>query len=211
MICTKCEADNPPGRSTCTACSQPLSQSDVTFNLPKMFLREPASSLYVIRSLSFKEMSNGVPPLDLRNVPCSDWPNLFDELRSVQFALCSNLHPELDAMVTSNDGFLFIQNNSKLKFKKNKPFPVGPATITVQIPDAPSGEVLALDLKVANSTEVANVAKTFFEHPRELLTRHNWQPYDDGSSGGSNPSAGQSTGLSAVPITTYFVTDGFEL
>ena len=175
-----------------------------------MFLREPGSSLYVIRSLSEKELKTGVPALDLKNFPVSEWPSLFDELRPIQFALCSNLHPELDAMVTSNDGFLFIQNNSTMKYKKNKPFPIGPATITVQIPDAPSGHGLALDLKVSNSKEVAEVAQNFFEYPRELLARHNWQPYDDGSSKKTQNPTSQAMGTATAPITTYFVSEDFE-
>lgn len=217
MICSSCQTNNSQISSTCTNCgsqlvaSKPISQPRAeSSNLPKMFLREPGSSLYVIRALSDKEMRTGVPPLDLKNFPFSEWPSLFDELRPIQFALCSNLHPELDAMVTSNDGFIFIQNNSTMKYKKNKPFPIGPATITVQIPDSPSGHGLALDLKVSNSKEVAEVAQNFFEFPRELLARHDWQPYDDGSGKKNQNSHGQGAGLAAAPITTYFVTEEFE-
>jgi hypothetical protein len=217
MICLNCSANSSQANNFCPQCgasftSPPTTEteSNSLIKLPKLFSREPNSDLFVIRGLSPKEMKNGVPEINLANIPLSDWPEMFNNLRSVQFALSSDFYTEIDALVTANESLFFVQNNTTAKFKKNQPFPIGPATITLQIPDTPSGEILVLDLQVQNVTELVQVAKDFFERPKELLALHNWVPFEN-TEAAKAPKPNPSHTVAPQAVTTYFVTEEFDI
>lgn len=233
MTCINCEAENPPGRSTCTMCSQTLSDGTISTSaateefsdntrfalsenqyagLSKKLKREPGSSLYVTWGKSRKEKKAGAPPVDLKDIAFSEWTKLFSELPADSFAFSSDL--EVDPL--KGDGSLLVRNTSTEKPKKGMPIPFGPAIISIVVYPTSLQEDVCLDLHVASAKEVADVARDFLRNPHELLNRYDWQPsplmtkHQPKSSPPQKPNNANSSYIAPVAPTTYFISEDLE-
>ena len=227
MTCNNCEAENPPGRSTCTMCHESLTDGTVPqdvkaalgltdnqfLGLTKKLQREPGSSLYLTWNKSRKEKKCGAPPFDLKDIPFSEWANLLEEIPTDTFALSSDL--EVDAL--KGDGSLFIRNTSKQKHAKGVSTPIGEAIISIVVYPTASQEDVCLDLHVSSANEVVSVARDFLHNPHEILTRYDWRPSPLMTKRQPNSSPPKTSGntnspsyIAPVTTTTYFVSEDFE-
>jgi hypothetical protein len=160
--------------------------------------------------MSDKELRAGSPILDLKDIPIEEWASFFDNLRASQFALSSRLYPQMEALTTSGNGYLWVWNHTKAKFKKNQPYPIGPAQVALLIPNLPPEDDLVLEVIVANVQELISIVEDFFTRPQELLELYNWKPYGEepaAPSGGS----GRTSYVAPITTTTFIATDGFEI
>lgn len=217
MICTKCESENPPGRSTCTMCSQPLNQvaksdhmitmTDQSF-VPRLLSREPGSPLYVVvdpenfEKTSFwgkKKETTEVNPhgLDLSILDKSSWAELFTKIGKNYFALSSFMMPSLQDMLEREEKTyvgLFLLSETLL---------------TLELPDTGEEYGSVFDLTVTNVNQAIEVASDFLHRPSQLLELHAWVNFNDKPDA---PSSNSSRAAYVAPITTttFIATDGFE-
>jgi hypothetical protein len=220
MICISCDSDNPPGRSTCTTCRQPLNQAAKSDHIiaktnqsfvPKLLSREPGSPLYVIvdpenfEKTSFwgkKKETTEVNPhgLDLSTLDKSSWAELFTRIieKNTSFALSSYMSSSLDKMLDLNG----VRDKIGL-------FMLGSKELHLEFPDAPNGLANVLDLPILKIDEAVEVAYDFFLRPSELLDLHNWIPFDNTPQSPSDNSS-QTSYVAPITTTTFIATDGFE-
>ena len=225
MICTKCDAENPPGRSTCTMCSQPLGQSAKSESkitkkkqafVPELLSRAPGSPLYIIRSepnpqpvkniwgkvKSYPEPS--LHGLDLSTLEKRDWFQVFYSVfRSKEsFGISSRIVNDFDELITQKRGiFAFAAPYLQRMGEVNE--------CHLEFPDAPKGMADVLDLPISNIDQAIEVTYDFFMRPDELLDLYDWIPFDNGP---EPPSTNSSRTAYVAPITTttFIATDGFE-
>ena len=220
MTCSSCEADNPPGRSTCTMCNQSLDQSAKPDHVivkkneslvPKLLSREPGSPLYVIvdpenfEKTSFwgkKKETTEVNPhgLDLSTLDKSSWAELFTRIieKNTSFALSSYMSSSLDKMLDLNG----VRDKIGL-------FMLGSKELHLEFPDAPNGLAYVFDLPILKIDEAVEVAYDFFLRPSELLDLHNWIPFDNTPEPPST-SSNRAAYVAPITTTTFIATDGFE-
>ena len=221
MICVSCEAKNPPGRSTCTMCREPLakgakSATKITKKkqdfVPELLSRTPDSPLYVIVDPERFEKSNfwgkkvattEVSPhgLDLATIDKREWGELFARIieKNTNFALSSHMAPSLDSLLDL-DG---LRDKVGL-------FMLGSKELHLELHDANHKNVTVLDLPISNIDQAVEVAFDFLHRPSDLLDLYSWIDYNDRPQ--QTPvSPNQSTYVAPVVTTTFFIGEGFEI
>ena len=220
MNCLRCQADNPPGRSTCTMCSQPFgarakSEKNITKDkqafVPELLSRAPGSALYVIVDPERFEKTNfwgkkvattEVNPhgLDLATIDKREWRELFARIieKNTNFAISSHMAPSLDEMLDL-DG---VRDKVGL-------FMLGSKELHLELHDGDHRNVTVLDLPISSIDQVVEVAYDFLHRPSELLDLYSWIDYSDRPE--QKPAGpNSSTNVATVVTTTFFISEDFE-
>ena len=218
MFCVNCEADNPPGRSTCTMCREPLgkgakSATKITKKnkpfVPKLLSREPESSLYLvsmvpnpqpIKNLWGKVKSIPEPSLhglDLATLPKPEWAQVLKQIADEghhHWGLSSRPVKDFDQLIDDGIGIFGFYVLSDCH---------------VELPDLEDKTRTVFDLTISGIDHAVEVSYDFYSRPTELLDLHPWINFADKPQPPSSNSNGASS-VAPVVTTTFFISEGFE-
>jgi hypothetical protein len=219
MVCANCEADNPPGRSTCTMCREPLAKGAKSAGkitkknkpfVPKLLSREPESSLYLvtmdpnpqpIKNLWGKVKSIPEPSLhglDLATLPRSEWARTFIQVSNEghhHWGLSSKPVKDFEQLIDDGLGIFGF---------------IGLSDCHIELPDIEDQLRTVFELAISGVDHAVEVAFDFFTRPTELLELHAWINFADKP---EPPSSNSNRAAYVAPMvtTTFFVTEGFDV
>jgi hypothetical protein len=219
MVCASCEADNPPGRSTCTMCREPLAKGAKSAGkitkknkpfVPKLLSREPESSLYLvtmdpnpqpIKNLWGKVKSIPEPSLhglDLATLPRSEWARTFIQVSNEghhHWGLSSKPVKDFEQLIDDGLGIFGF---------------IGLSDCHIELPDIEDQLRTVFELAISGVDHAVEVAFDFFTRPTELLELHTWINFADKP---EPPSSNSNRAAYVAPMvtTTFFVTEGFDV
>lgn len=219
MICLSCNGENPPGRSTCTMCREPLGKSAKSATkitkkskpfVPKLLSREPESSLYLvtmdpnpqpIKNLWGKVKSIPEPSLhglDLATLPRSEWARTFIQVSNEghhHWGLSSKPVKDFEQLIDDGLGIFGF---------------IGLSDCHIELPDIEDQLRTVFELAISGVDHAVEVAFDFFTRPTELLDLHAWINFADKPEPPSSNS-NRATYVAPMVTTTFFVTEGFDV
>ena len=218
MVCASCQADNPPGRSTCTMCREPLGKSVKSAGkinkksqsfVPALLSREPESSLYLvtmdpnpqpIKNLWGKVKSIPEPSLhglDLATLPRPEWAQVINQVANEghhHWGLSSRPVKDFEQLIDDRLGIFGF---------------LGLSECHMELPDLEDQTRTVFELAISGIDHAVQVAYDFFARPTEILDLHPWVNYADKPQPPSSNS-NRNTYVAPVVTTTFFVTEGFD-
>lgn len=217
MVCSSCEADNPPGRSTCTMCREPLGKSAKSAGkitkkkhakLPYLLSRTPGSPLFLIsmepnpqqvKNFWGKVTSTPDPSLhglDLSSLEKSEWAGVINKIAKEghHFGISSILVNDFDQLIHDEKGLFAF---------------TGIGDCQIELPDTSDGNGIVFNLAISSIEQAVEVTYDFFMRPDELLNLHDWIPFDNTP---EPPSSNSNRNAYVAPVvtTTFIVTEGFD-